>query len=117
MLDGTLLEATGQTLRAALTGLALGGGSGLVAAILFGLFPTLAALMRFSVETVRPIPSVAIIPVAMLTFGFGYRMEISIVAFACFWPVLIIGQAAVVGIEPRLVEVGRALGLGLSGAQ
>jgi NitT/TauT family transport system permease protein len=42
-------------------------------------------------------------------------MEISIVAFACFWPVLIVGQSAVGGIEPRLIEVSRALGLGLVG--
>jgi NitT/TauT family transport system permease protein len=113
MLDGTLLAATGETLLAALGGLAIGGGAGLVIAILFGLFAPLARLMRFTVETLRPIPSVAIIPVALLVFGFGYRMEIFIVAFACFWPVMIVGQAAVAGIEPRLDEVGRALRLNL----
>ncbi|HEX4113238.1 MAG TPA: ABC transporter permease subunit [Stellaceae bacterium] len=113
MLDGTLPIATGQTLLAALGGWALGGGAGLVVAILFGLFAPLARLMRFTTETLRPIPSVAIIPVAMLVFGFGYRMEIFIVAFACFWPVMIIGQSAVAGIEPRLDEVGRALRLNL----
>jgi ABC-type nitrate/sulfonate/bicarbonate transport system permease component len=113
LIDGTMLHATAQTLGAALGGLAIGGGGGLAAAILLGLFPRLAQLMRFSIETVRPIPAVAIIPVAMLVFGFGYRMEISIVAFACFWPVLIVGQSAVVGIDPRLAEVGRALRLNL----
>ena len=113
MFDGTLLLATQQTLLAALGGLAIGGGLGLIVAILFGLFARLAQLMRFTVETVRPIPSVAIIPVAMLIFGFGYRLEMSIVAFACFWPVMIIGQSAVAGIEPRLDEVGRALRLNL----
>ena len=58
-------------------------------------------LMEFSVESLRPIPSVALIPVAMLTFGFGFRMEIAIVAFAAFWPVLILTRNAVAGIEPR----------------
>jgi len=115
LLDGPLLLATAQTLRAALAGLAFRGGGGLMAAILLGLFPRLARLMRFSIETIRPIPSVAIIPVAMLVYGFGYRMEISIVAFACFWPVLIVGQSAVTGIDPRLAEVGRALRLSLWG--
>jgi NitT/TauT family transport system permease protein len=38
-------------------------------------------------------------------------MEIAIVAFACFWPVLIIGQAAITSIEPRLIEVSRVLGM------
>ncbi len=112
-LDGSIAEATAQTLVAALGGLAIGGGLGLAAAILFGLFAWLARALRLSVEAVRPIPSVAIIPVAMLIFGFGYRMEMFIVAFASFWPVLIVGQAAVAGIEPRLDEVGRALRLSL----
>jgi ABC-type nitrate/sulfonate/bicarbonate transport system permease component len=113
MLDGTILAATEQTLLAALGGLAIGGGAGLATAVLFGLFARLAQLMRISVETLRPIPSVAIIPIGLLVFGFGYRMEMFIVAFASFWPVLIMGQSAVMGIEPRLDEVARALRLGL----
>ena len=40
-------------------------------------------------------PSVALIPLAMLVFGFGLRMETRVVAFATFWPMLILTQAAV----------------------
>jgi ABC-type nitrate/sulfonate/bicarbonate transport system permease component len=57
---------------------------------------------------------VALIPIALLAFGFGFRMEVAIVAFACFWPLLIIGQAAIAGVEPRLLEVGRVLRLSLA---
>jgi NitT/TauT family transport system permease protein len=39
-------------------------------------------------------------------------MEISIVAFAAFWPILILTRAAVAGVEPRLIQVARALGFG-----
>jgi sulfonate transport system permease protein len=59
----------------------------------------------------RPIPSVALIPLAMLVFGFGLRMELSVVAFACLWPMLVLTQAAVQQVEPRLLEVARALEL------
>jgi NitT/TauT family transport system permease protein len=38
-------------------------------------------------------------------------MEIVIVSFACVWPVLILSRAAIGGIEPRLIEVSRALRL------
>jgi NitT/TauT family transport system permease protein len=38
-------------------------------------------------------------------------MEIVIVAFACVWPILILSRAAIGGIEPRLIEVSRALRL------
>ena len=53
----------------------------------------------------------AVIPIALVALGFGYRLEIIIVAVACFWPLLILSRAAVRGIEPRLIEVSRALRL------
>jgi len=111
--DGTLLQATGETLGAAAAGLGLGGGAGLLLAIALGLSPALARLMRVPVDAFRPIPSVALIPIALLAWGFGFPMEIAIVSFACFWPMLIIGQAAIAGIEPRLLEVARVLRLSL----
>jgi ABC-type nitrate/sulfonate/bicarbonate transport system permease component len=115
VLDGTLIQATGQTLISALTGLAIGGGLGLFVAILLGLFAPLARLMRVSIEAFRPIPSIALLPIALLFYGFGYRMEISIISFACFWPILIIGEAAISNIEPRLIEVSRMLHLSFAG--
>ena len=67
--------------------------------------------MEFSVEALRPIPSVALIPIAMLTFGFGFRMEIAIVSFASFWPVLILTRNAVASVDPALMDVARVLRL------
>jgi NitT/TauT family transport system permease protein len=112
--DGSLLQATKETFGAALAGMAIGAALGIVGGIAFGLWHLLASLMRLSTEALRPIPSVALIPLALLIYGFGYRMEIAVVAFACFWPLLIVTEAAVRGIEPRLIEVSRALGLSLA---
>lgn len=108
---GVLFARSAQTLLAALSGLLIGGGLGLTLAILLGLIPPLSRLLRFPIEALRPIPSIASLPIVLMIYGFGYRMEIAIIAFACFWPVLIIGQSAIVGIEPRLIEVSRVLGL------
>lgn len=113
--DGTIPRRTGETLRTALTGLALGGGLAVVVSIILGLVPAAARLMQFSIEVVRPIPAVALIPVAIMTLGFGYSMGIALVAFACFWPVLIYGHAAIVGIEPQLLDVSRVLRLSAFG--
>jgi NitT/TauT family transport system permease protein len=113
ILDGSLAKATQETFGAALAGMALGAGLGIACGVAFGLWSLLASLMRLSTEALRPIPSVALIPLALLIYGFGYRMEIAVVAFACFWPLLIITESAVRGIEPRLLEVSRALGFGL----
>ena len=113
--DGSLFVMTGQTLLSAVAGLLLGGCAGLVLAVVLGLSPTLTRLLRYPIAALRPIPSIAVLPIFLMVYGFGYRMEIAIIAFACFWPNLIIGQAAVSGIEPRLLEVSRVLGLGFVG--
>jgi ABC-type nitrate/sulfonate/bicarbonate transport system permease component len=109
--DGSILVATRDTLFGACAGLAIGSAIGLALGILFGLVRPLDRLMEITVEAVRPIPSVAVIPIAMLALGFGYGMEIAIVAFACVWPMLILTRSAITGIEPRLLEVARALRL------
>ena len=111
IMDGTIAKRTAETLRAAMTGLAIGGGSALVLSIILGLVPPVAKLLQFSIEVLRPVPAVALIPVAILTLGFGYAMEVSLVAFATFWPVLIYGHAAIVNIEPQLLDVSRVLRL------
>jgi NitT/TauT family transport system permease protein len=109
--DGSLWTASLQTVGAALGGLLIGGGLGLAMGIWFGLARGAANGSALTVELLRPIPSVALIPVAMLVFGFGYRLELFVVAFTCFFPMLLLTHAAVRGVEPRLLEVSRVLGL------
>ncbi len=111
LLDGSMLISTGQTLAAGAFGLVLGAGAGLFAGIALGLAPALARAVQAPIELLRPIPSVALIPLALIAFGFGLRMESAIVAFATFWPALILAQAAVSGVDQRLLEVSRALQL------
>lgn len=109
--NGTMLAATRDTLACAIGGLVIGSLIGLVLGLIFGLVEPIDRLMELTVEAIRPIPSVALIPIAMLSLGFGYRFEVSIVAFACVWPMLIMTRAAIAGIEPRLLEVARVLQL------
>lgn len=110
--DGLLWQATGHTLTVVCAGLAIGVAIGVPMGALLGLNATANQLAEFSVKSLRPIPSVALIPVALMSFGLGYRMEIAIVAFSSTWPNLIMTRAAVQGIEPRLNEVARVLGFG-----
>ena len=109
--DGSILVATRDTLASAFAGLCIGGALGLILGIALGLFRIFDRLMEVTIEAIRPIPSVALLPIALIALGFGYRMEMAIVAFACVWPVLIFTRSAVGGIEPRLIEVSRALRL------
>jgi NitT/TauT family transport system permease protein len=112
LLDGSLVLATLETLRNAFIGLIVGGSIGLVLGVLLGTFRTLNRLLEFTIEALRPIPAVAIIPVALLIFGIGPQMEIAVVAAATPWPILIMTRAAVAGIEPQLLQVARVLRLG-----
>jgi NitT/TauT family transport system permease protein len=109
--DGSLFVATADTLLSAFAGLLVGAAIGLLLGLLLGLIDPLDRGMEVTVESIRPIPSVALLPIALIALGFGYRMEIAIVAFACVWPVLVFTRAAVRDVEPRLLEVARALRL------
>jgi NitT/TauT family transport system permease protein len=109
--DGSVLTATRDTMVSAFAGLAIGGAVGLAFGIALGIFRIFDRLMEVTIEAIRPIPSIALLPIALIALGFGYRMEIVIVAFACVWPILILSRAAIGGIEPRLIEVSRALRL------
>ncbi|QCK86306.1 ABC transporter permease [Phreatobacter aquaticus] len=109
--DGSILLATGDTLIGALAGLMLGAAIGLAIGILIGLLPPIDHLLEVPIESIRPIPSVALLPIALMVFGFGYLLEISIVAKTCMFATLIMTRAAVRGVEPRLMEVARALRL------
>lgn len=111
-LDGMLVTAAAHTLGTTLGGLAIGGGLGLVAGIVIGLARPIDRLVSVALELLRPIPSIALIPIALLVFGLGYRMELAIVSIGCFWPMLIMTRAAIRGIHPRLGEVSRMLRLG-----
>jgi NitT/TauT family transport system permease protein len=110
--DGSLLIATRDTLISAFAGLAIGAAIGLALGVLFGSVRSLDRLLQVTVELLRPIPSVAVLPIALVALGFGYRLEIAIVAYSCVWPLLIFTRAAVAGVEPRLTDVARALQLG-----
>ena len=103
-------QKTGFTLSSAAIGLSLAMVSGVVFGILIGLSARAAQISFLSIEVLRPLPSIALAPLALIVFGFGMSMEVSIVAFACFWPILVLTQSAVQQVEPRLIEVSDVLG-------
>ena len=108
-LDGSILLLTLQTFESALLGFAIAAAIGVAVGVFLGLAPRAERIVGPSIDLMRPVPSVALIPLALMIYGFGVRMEASIVAFACVWPVLIVTIAAVRSIDPGLLEVARVL--------
>ena len=109
--DGTVLLATWQTVQAALLGFVLAALLGILCGVVLGLSPRMEGVVGPSIDALRPVPAVALIPLSLLLFGFGLVMEAAVVAFACVWPILLVTISAVRGIEPRLLELARALEL------
>jgi ABC-type nitrate/sulfonate/bicarbonate transport system permease component len=100
-LEGTLAHMLLGWLVASLIGTALGGliGSSARARVYIG--PTL--------EFLRPLPASAVIPVAISIFGLTPSMAVGVIAFGSIWPMLLSTGHGFANVEPRLLEVGRAL--------
>ncbi len=109
LMDGSILKSTWQTIEAAMFGFLIAMMLGVFCGVILGLSRRLEAIVGPSVDALRPVPAVALIPLSLLLFGFGLNLEAAVVAFACVWPILLVTIAAVHGIEPRLLEVARAL--------
>jgi ABC-type nitrate/sulfonate/bicarbonate transport system permease component len=68
-------------------------------------------LLEPLVEMLRPIPSAAIIPVAILFFGIFDSMKIFVISFACVWPILLNTIDGVKSIDRTLIETGMTFNL------
>lgn len=108
---GGLLRATGGTLGVWVGGLLLATVIGVLGGVALALIPPLERVTRPIVEFIRPIPSVALIPIALIVLGLGFQMEIALITFASIWPVLFSTKTGVEGVDPRFVETGIVLGL------
>jgi ABC-type nitrate/sulfonate/bicarbonate transport system permease component len=64
------------------------------------------------IELLRPMPSVAIIPVAILFLGIGNAMIIVVTMYAAAWPILLSTIDGVRNIDRTLIDTGRTFGLG-----
>jgi ABC-type nitrate/sulfonate/bicarbonate transport system permease component len=81
------------------------------AGVLLGYFRFLRSVFATVIELLRPMPSVAIIPVALLALGIGDAMIIAVTVYASVWPILINSIEGVRAIEPTLLDTARTFGL------
>lgn len=63
-------------------------------------------------EFCRSMPIAALIPVALVIFGPGIRMEVSLIAFAAVWPVFLNTIDGVRGVDETMLAMARAYRLG-----
>lgn len=90
---------------AAALALALGGVLGFA----IGSLPPVRTYLMASVDFLRTIPAVALLPVALLSFGPGSGTELILATWAAQWPVLVNTAGAVATVPARLHDVARTL--------
>lgn len=106
-----LLQGMGVTLQSWALGMLVGTVLGVTLGVIVGRSYWADASSDIVVRMLRPMPSLALIPVAVLVAGLGVAMTASLVAFTSFWPIFINTRYAVRQIEPRLLDSGKAIGL------
>jgi ABC-type nitrate/sulfonate/bicarbonate transport system permease component len=109
--SGAFSGEIGTTLAAYAQGFALAIAAGVVLGIAIGSSRTLLAASSLLVEFLRPIPVVAMIPVAILFFGLGLPMRRFVIAYAALWPILINTLYGVRGSDRLLHDVARTSGV------
>jgi sulfonate transport system permease protein len=110
-LSGELIRNVGISLYRALAGFLIGGSIGLSLGVLNGLSRPAERLLDSSLQMIRNIPHLALIPLVILWFGIGDSARIFLVALGVFFPIYINTFAGIRAIDPNLLEMGRVYGL------
>jgi ABC-type nitrate/sulfonate/bicarbonate transport system permease component len=111
LLQGMLLRPLGATLALFAAGYSLAVIGGVLLGLAMGTSRTIYHLLDPLIESIRPMPKAALVPVLMLFLGFGAPMQITAVVLASFFPVLINTIQGVLGTDPVLTATGRTFGL------
>ena len=109
--DPAFLRAVLVTLAAMGTGLALASLVAIPVGLVLGRFPTAYRMTRILVEAMRPVPALALAPLAILLFGLSERATVSLVVWTSFWPVLINSIYGIHTVHPVAYETARVFRL------
>ncbi|TKT82561.1 ABC transporter permease [Aquamicrobium sp. LC103] len=111
MTEGDLATKLVATVERMIWGWLIASLAGIALGAAIGISPRMRAYVAPMLEFLRPLPASAIIPVAIALLGLSDAMVLFVIAFGALWPVLLATIHGFSAVEPRLYEVGAALGL------
>lgn len=111
MVSGQLLRHLVPTLERIAFGFGYATLFAVPLGLLMGSVSFIYRLFEPITEFLRPIPSSAYIPVAILFLGIGNEMKIFVIFLSCLFPILLNTYSGVRGIDPVLVDTGRTFGV------
>jgi ABC-type nitrate/sulfonate/bicarbonate transport system permease component len=105
-------QALVHTLLGWYLGLLIAVALGIVLGFGIGTVPILRELTASTIEFLRPIPSVALIPLAVIIWGSTLKSTLLLVVYAAFWQVLVQVLYGTVDVDPVARDTARSFGLG-----
>lgn len=109
--SGTLLHDLSVSLLRAAIGFAIGGGIGFALGTLVGFSRIAEAFIDRSVQMVRAIPFLAVLPLVIVWLGVGEGQKIFLVALGVAFPIYVNTTLGIRQVDPKLIELGRVQGL------
>ena len=109
--SGELWRHLGVSTLRALTGFAIGGGLGLLLGLLTGSLRWAQTLLDTTLQMLRNIPPLALIPLVILWFGIDETAKLFLVALGVFFPVYLNTFHGIRSVDRDLIEMARAYGL------
>ena len=109
--SGALLNQFLPSLRRIFVGFSLAAALAIPLGLLMGTVSFIYRLFEPITEFLRPIPSSAYVPVAILFLGIQDSMKVFVVTVACFFPILLNTYGGVRGDDQVLIDTGRTFGL------
>ncbi|MER5303849.1 ABC transporter permease [Streptomyces lasiicapitis] len=109
--DGSLTTAMGVSLQRVAIGLLLGTLVGTGLALVSGLFRIGEDLVDASVQMLRTVPFVGLIPLFIIWFGIGEAPKVAIITLGVSFPLYLNVYAGIRGVDSQLIEAGESLGL------
>ncbi|MCO6188406.1 ABC transporter permease [Rhizobium sp. L1K21] len=106
-----ILAATGITLRRAAIGFLIALTFMLPLGIVLGRVRVLGEIIEPVLEFLRPLPPIAVVPLAMMLLGIGDVAKLVVIVFGASFPIVINTIDAVKAQDPMQVRLGRSLGL------
>lgn len=108
--DGSAVANVAASLFRVASGFAVGSSLAFFTCCIFWLSPTVRAICELSVDALRPIPPVALIPFAIFVLGLGNAPAIFLVTFAAFFPMQSVTDTGFSNAPRDQMDVARTFG-------
>lgn len=109
--SGEMLQDVRVSTWRAISGFAIGGGIGLALGLATGLFKPVETALDSTVQMIRNIPALAMIPLVILWFGIEEEAKVFLVALGVFFPVYVNTFHGIRSVDANLIEMARSYGL------